>query len=409
MNSIWSWRRPTFDTKTNPRPETPAFASGSISEALCSIFGDEEVSDVILQGCDGGTVVAVKAILASRSTMFRRMFFGDNSNKSSFVPKKEPGEKEVIVFDDWDCRILHLVVEYCYTDTCSAMKSQPTEEIARVMATLRIASKSFKLPGLLDKIRQWVWKQISRYPAIACAMVDEGMRNDDVDELALQTLQLKTRAALLPDPKAVGSGVLALSKPGLLFVLRTLEETTSHHLLLQIIERWVDFSPEDCSGDDAARERASRETFARKCTMRFIKLSSIPQENLGMVMKTSNLFTTPNSYVDTSMTNAGLRNNYVDTSMPQRGLNRYSQSTSVLSPIKESPITSTNANIGTNSTKPIRAAREGLSKTLSSIGRKNSQPVPAESPKSVMRPTGSSNSHHSGYSSPSARRLMQSQ
>ena len=284
-NSFWRWRRPQFDTTT--RPETPNTVSGA-AEALISIFGDDEVSDVKLKGNDGGSVVAVKAVLASRSPMFRQKFFGEN--RSFYIPTK-PGDMELVVFQDWDCRVLHLVVEYCYTDTCSVMKCQPTEDVARLMATLRVASKVFKLPGLLDKIRQWVWRQISRHPALTCAMVDEGMRNDDVDELALQTLQLKSRAALLPNQNAVGSGVLALTKPGLLFVLRTLEETTSHYLLLQVIEQWVDFSSEGCSGDHPDRERASREAFARKCAMRFIKLSKIPQENLDALLKRSRLFT----------------------------------------------------------------------------------------------------------------------
>ncbi len=283
-NSFWRWRRPTSDMVT--RPETPGAVSGS-AEAIISIFGDEEVSDVRLQGSDGGTVVAVKAILASRSPMLRQKFFGEN--RSYFIPTK-PGDKEIVTFKDWDCRILHLIVEYCYTDNCSVMKSQPTEDIARLMALLRVATKTFKLPGLLDKIRQWVWRMISRHPALACAMIDEGMRNDDVDELALQTLQLKSRASLLPNDKAIGSGVLALSKPGLLFVMRTLEETTSHYLLLQALEQWVDFSSEGGAGDHPERERASREAFARKCAMRFIKLSKIPQENLDALLKRSRLF-----------------------------------------------------------------------------------------------------------------------
>ena len=291
-NSFWRWRRPTaVDSANTARPQSPAMVTGSSAEALCSIFGDDEVSDVRLEGYDGGTVVAVKAILASRSPMFRHKFFGEETK--IFVPTKH-GEKEVFKFKDWDCRVLHLVVEYCYTDSCSAMRGQPTEDIARLLATLRVASKVFKLPGLLDKIKQWSWRQINRHPAIACAMVDEGMRNDDVDELALQTLQLKSRAALLPGQNTVGSGVLALSKPGLLFVLRTLEETTSHYLLLQVIERWVDFSSDGCSGNNANRERASRQAFARKCAMRFIKLSKIPQENFDVVMKRSSFFETKN-------------------------------------------------------------------------------------------------------------------
>jgi len=288
-SSFWRWRRPAFDTSNRPEPPSPA--TGSSAEAISSIFGDEEVSDVILEGYDGGTIVAVKAILAARSPMFRHKFFGC----PTFVPSK-PNDKERVVFTEWDCITLHLVVEYCYTDNCSAMKGVPTEDTARLMAILRVAAKAFKLPHLLDKIRQWVWRQVSRHPALACAMIDEGMRNDDVDDLALQTLQLKTRAALLPGPKAVGSGVLALSKPGLLFVLRTLEEQTSHYLLLQTIDRWVDFSAEDCSGDSPSRERESREAFARKCAMRFIKLSKIPQQNLDAVMRRSELYGTKNSF-----------------------------------------------------------------------------------------------------------------
>jgi len=287
------------------RPTSPTVYSGTVNEAMISLFGDEELSDVRLQGSDGGQVVAVKAVLAARSPMFRQKFFGSTSN-TVIVPLK-PGEKDVVVYNQWDCRILHLIVEYCYTDTCSVMKGQPTEDIARLLAVLRTAAKVFKLPGLLNKIKQWVWRQVSRHPAIACAMVDEGMRRDDVDELALQTLQLKTRAALLPAQRAVGSGVLSLSKPGLLFVLRTLEETTSHFLLLQVLERWVEFSSEDDSGDSPEREKGSREAFARKCATRFIKISDRPEENMAAVMQRSHLFTSNNNITTSLMHSDSLK------------------------------------------------------------------------------------------------------
>jgi len=198
-----------------------------------------------------------------------------------------------------------MIVEYCYTDSCSAMKSQPTDEIARIMSQLRVATKAFKLPGLLAKIQQWGWRNLNRYPALACAMVDEGMKLDDIDELALKTLQLKPRAALLPEYTNIGAGVLSLTKPGLLFVLRTLEDATSHLLLLQVIERWVDFSSEDSVTDADARspnsnssspipspsrERATREAFGRKCALRFIKASKINPANFDRAMEQSKLF-----------------------------------------------------------------------------------------------------------------------
>lgn len=290
-SSIWRWGRPTDKHKSTQKPLSTVIASNSAASSLCSIFGDEEVSDLILQGNDGGNVVAVKAILASRSPMFRRLLFGEH--RPRFVPK-EPDEKQILTFDDWDCLVLHLVVEYCYTDSCSVMKVQPTEDIARMMAILRIASKVFKLPGLLDKVKQWVFMQISRNPGIACAMIDEGLKNDDVDEVALQTLQLKTRASLLPDSGTVGTGVLALSKSGLLFMLRNLESTASHYLLYEAIERWVDFSSVGCSGNDVSVERTSREIFGRKCADRFIRYSEIPKDKLDILMQRPNLLTKNN-------------------------------------------------------------------------------------------------------------------
>lgn len=194
-----------------------------------------------------------------------------------------------------------MVVEYCYTDSCAIMNVKPNDDVARIISQLRVASKAFKLPGLLHKIKQWAWRQINRHPGLACAMVDEGMKLDDIDELALQTLQIKTRAAMLPEFDSIGSGVLALTKPGLLFVLRTLEDTTSHLLLLQAIERWVDFSPEDSNPDSPSREKVTREAFGRKCAVRFIKASKINPVAFERAMKQSKLFQVRNDLTSVTL------------------------------------------------------------------------------------------------------------
>jgi len=287
---------------------TPIVTTGSAADALCSLFGDAELSDVRLQGSDGGTVVAVKAVLASRSPVFRARFFGTPGLTEPSMLKG----KEVVIFKEWDCRVLHLVVEFCYTDNLSIMRGKPNDDTARIMANLRSASKAFKLRSLLDKVNQWSWRQVSRYPSLACALIDEGMKRDDIDEISLQTVQLKARDALLPETNAVGSGVLSLNKPGLLFVLRTLEDTTSHLLLFHSIQRWVEFSTVDGGRDiDYTREKASREAFARKCAMRFIKLSRISPGHLEEVLKNSGLFKSDNSAGSTlsgnDMLDAGLQ------------------------------------------------------------------------------------------------------
>ena len=292
--SFWRWRRPNFTNTGIPTNSTP---TGS-ADAIASIFGDVELSDVILKGSDGGTVNAVRAILASRSTMFRSKFFGKGAREKGLTI---PGEKQVVFYKHWDCRILLMIVEYCYTDSCSILRIKPAEDVARLVAQLRVASKAFKLPGLLDTIKTWGWRTINRHPALACAMIDEGMKRDDIDELALQTLQLKARAAMLPNQNAVGSGVLALSKPGLLFALRTLEDTTSHILILQVIERWVDFSPEDSNSDSPSRERQTRESFGRKCAVRFVKIAKINPTTFERAMGQSKMFSNRNDLTASSL------------------------------------------------------------------------------------------------------------
>jgi hypothetical protein len=292
--SFWRWRRPKFTNTGIPTDTAPA---GTAADEIANLFGDTEVCDVILQGSDGGTIFAVKAILAARSTIFRSRLYGPRSKADLSIP----GEKHMVKFQHWDCRILHMVVEYCYTDMCAIMNVKPNDDVARIVSQLRVASKAFKLPGLLHKIKQWAWRQINRHPGLACAMVDEGMKLDDIDELALQTLQIKTRAAMLPEFDAIGSGVLALTKPGLLFVLRTLEDTTSHLLLLQAIERWVDFSPEDSNLESPSREKVTREAFGRKCAVRFIKASKINPLAFERAIKQSKLFQTRNDLTSVSL------------------------------------------------------------------------------------------------------------
>lgn len=301
MSAFWQkrWRRFSSDPVDHVEP-VPTVTTGSAADALCSLFGDAELSDVRLQGSDGGTVVAVKAILASRSPVFRARFFGNPCTDEKNIMKG----KEIVAFHEWDCRVLHLVVEFCYTDNISIMQGKPSDDTARLMANLRSASKAFKLRSLLDKVNQWSWRQVNRYPSLACALIDEGMKRDDIDEISLQTIQLKSRAALLPESDAVGTGVLALSKPGLLFVLRTLEDTTSHLLLFHSIQRWVEFSTVDGGGDtNYQREKSSREAFARKCAMRFIKLSRISPGQLEEVMRNSGLFKSDNSSLGSMSSN----------------------------------------------------------------------------------------------------------
>jgi len=319
--SLFSYWRNNNNAADDTYHTIPTAMATTVVDALYSLMGDEDLSDVRLHGNDGGSVVAVKAILAARSPIFRQKFFGPVSDKHGGTPDTVGTEEDAadsetsivvhgargttdtglnttveqpatfvdgkmkVEFEEWDCRILYLVVEFCYTDNLSIMDVPPNDEIARIMAGLRSASKAFKLLALLDKVDQWGFRNISRYPALCCALIDEGMRRNDIDSVAMKTLQLKTRAALLPVTEGVGSGILALSKSSLMFVLRTLESNTSHMLLFDALQRWVEFSSDALySNLDPGIEKASKTAFASRCAVRFIKLGKISPGRMDEVM-----------------------------------------------------------------------------------------------------------------------------
>lgn len=238
-------------------------------ELLRPLYGDVELSDIIMEGSDGGKVMAVKAILALQSPVFRKLLFGPLRS----LKVASSGGKEYIIFKEWDCCVLHLLVEFCYTDNVSMMNGDPSESIARVMVNLRSASKAFDLQILSDKVDQWSSKQVTLFPALACAFIDEGMKKNYIDEASLEIIRSKSKSALLPRNDALGAGILSLTEPALLFVLRTLEDTVSNHLLIELIKRWAEVPNKDCGNDiEHEKKKSSRKNFANKCAIRFVNI-----------------------------------------------------------------------------------------------------------------------------------------
>ena len=77
---------------------------------LLSALEDDEsdgFKDVTLIGSDGGRVSATKAVLAIRSPVFRKMFFGEF---------REASAKCDSVQMNYSAVVLNIVVKYCYTD-----------------------------------------------------------------------------------------------------------------------------------------------------------------------------------------------------------------------------------------------------------------------------------------------------
>ena len=154
------------------------------------------------------------------------------------------------------------------------------------MASLRCASMAFQLRGLREQVENWSKINTTCHPDIACAMIDEGIRLDSICLLAMRTVKLKAKSALMPVVGAAGSGICALSKPGLILILRYLEDKVSHTLLYDALLTWVHFSTERTGHySDPVTEKAGKFRFASRCAMRFIRVSEIDSSRMESGLK----------------------------------------------------------------------------------------------------------------------------
>ena len=69
----------SVDQSQEETPSEPQTINRTLVSDLLVHLNDEDISDVILKGTDGRTVVAVRSILAMRSRFFKTLLFGDFS------------------------------------------------------------------------------------------------------------------------------------------------------------------------------------------------------------------------------------------------------------------------------------------------------------------------------------------
>jgi len=113
MDSCSSDDESDVSAADNMKPTTLAF---DINELL----NDEEVADINLipENSTDDTiksVPAIKAILAARSKVFKRMLYGEFRETQS---KNDEGITTIRL--DYSGRVLQLLVEFCFTDKLSS-------------------------------------------------------------------------------------------------------------------------------------------------------------------------------------------------------------------------------------------------------------------------------------------------
>ncbi|KAI2501221.1 BTB/POZ domain containing protein [Fragilaria crotonensis] len=218
---------------------------------LLAHLADEDLSDVILKGTDGRTVVAIRSILAMRSRFFKSLLFGEFSESTmATVPL------------GYSSLVLRAVVEYCYTDEIKTTFENLTfEETARSMVGLVAAGNYFELGGLLGRAYRLTCLMMDEYPALACSVLDEaisgenkGTHTDELSRVALGIIRLRTESALMPRD-LYGSGVDSLGEAAMELVMSDEKIQTNELKLFCCLKKWSEHVPDGQNADEVSKHR----------------------------------------------------------------------------------------------------------------------------------------------------------
>jgi hypothetical protein len=220
----------------DPPPAATPSKTSSLSHDIQSLLHDEDITDIILiperkcTATDGNSndtnnitaVPTIKAILAARSPVFRRMLYGD------FRETQSNNQDNVEVKLDYSGRVLQLLVEFCFTDklesltnnnridSSSSIDTSTTtdtsttntnttstltlEQKARLLTNLSGAGHYFDIAKLEEDIKYQLNEMMLAHPSLACAVLDESSKMPSGEELgliAMERIRAQPKAALL--------------------------------------------------------------------------------------------------------------------------------------------------------------------------------------------------------------------
>ncbi|KAL7540195.1 hypothetical protein ACHAXR_012319 [Thalassiosira sp. AJA248-18] len=186
-----------------------------------ALLNDEDISDITLipentnETNDPITAVpAIRAILAARSPVFRRMLYGEFRETAQSNNQEENVEVKL----DYSGRVLQLLVEFCFTDKLSSLNvginnniggggsnssgidNITLEEKARLLTNLSGAAHYFDIPKLENDIKVQLDAKMLEHPSLACSILDEASRMLSGEELvliAMERIRARPKAALL--------------------------------------------------------------------------------------------------------------------------------------------------------------------------------------------------------------------
>jgi len=209
----------------------------SCQRDLRDAMDDEAFMDITLVGTDNAEVPCTKFVLATRSPIFKKMFFGGFQEQQSDR-----------AYLDYPSVILKILVKYCYSDEVDLdfiLEAEClTDQEAISLVQLRDAARYFELNDVANHIEREIGEAVfqNKETGCVCAILSELMNRIDDEgpfwDMFLQLVIHKPEECLIPNgPSETNQGAM-VCHPRLLSKL--LDKVADKYVVVRCLQKWFE-------------------------------------------------------------------------------------------------------------------------------------------------------------------------
>jgi hypothetical protein len=254
----------------------------SIEEAFALAFTDETLHDITLLASDGEQVPANRTILAIRSTVFRKMLFGNF---------QEATKDNINV--DYPGTVVKAVVEYIHTNDAEQLVELDVAkrngkditddclEDFQTLLTLTAAAAYYGLPKLCHGVQKCLSSYLEAFPLLAFATLEACSQEGPAISEDLKQSALSKVAKLLAEGDFDATTFERCSQTAVKYILVNGKAFLPDHQCFKLIDLWRQVGSTD-------QNRCSN---AKKLVNDHVGLHFIDPEDLSTTVASSGLVT----------------------------------------------------------------------------------------------------------------------
>lgn len=204
---------------------------------LLDAMVDEAFFDTILVGTDNVEVACTKFMLAARSPIFKRMFFGGFQEQRSYR-----------ICLDYPSVVLKVLIKYCYSDEVDLDlildAESLTDDEAISLVQLRLAARYFELHDVANHIEKEIGESVfqNKESGCVCAILSELMNRIDDEgpfwDMFFQMVIQQPEECLLPNCPSESNQGAMVYHPRLLSKL--LGKVEDKYVVVRCLQKWFE-------------------------------------------------------------------------------------------------------------------------------------------------------------------------